>query len=98
MTRLLSEGTTGADVLAMQSKLNRSVPRVSPVKEDGIFGPKTKASVLAFQAAHSLKADGIFGPVTSALLAANHVIDRAGVGKSLAVLAWSATRQPGHRR
>ena len=35
---------------------------------DGIFGPKTKAAVIAYQTAHNLEPDGIAGPLTWASL------------------------------
>jgi len=39
-------------------------------KVDGIPGPKTRAAVVAFQAAHNLAPDGIVGPLTRAVLTA----------------------------
>ena len=38
------------------------------INADGIFGPKTKAAVIAYQTAHNLKPDGICGPLTWASL------------------------------
>jgi peptidoglycan hydrolase-like protein with peptidoglycan-binding domain len=94
MARLLHEGITGQDVRELQDQLNRAVPPVPPLKVDGIFGPRTKASVLAFQKAHSLKTDGLVGPETSSVLAANHVIRNADIKKIEAYEEWSATRRP----
>ena len=34
------------------------------ITADGIFGPKTKAAVIAYQTAHNLEPDGICGPKT----------------------------------
>ena len=94
MARLLHEGTSGLDVHELQSRLNRSVPKVPILKEDGMFGPKTKASLLAFQTAYKLKADALYGPETSAVLAAHHVIDGADFGRLEAIQSWSVTRRP----
>jgi cell wall-associated NlpC family hydrolase len=41
-----------------------SVQRALGVAADGVFGPQTKAAVLAFQRAHGLEVDGIVGPQT----------------------------------
>jgi murein DD-endopeptidase MepM/ murein hydrolase activator NlpD len=48
-----------ADVKYLQKKLG-----VATGGADGIFGPKTKAAVIAFQKKHGLTADGIVGPKT----------------------------------
>jgi len=71
-TRLLSykEGqqmVKGEDVLALQVALNALGYDCG--KADGIFGPKTKAGVLAFQTAFHLEVDGIVGPKTRQALA-----------------------------
>jgi peptidoglycan hydrolase-like protein with peptidoglycan-binding domain len=52
-----------ADVKYVQKKLG-----VATGGADGIFGPKTKAAVIAFQKKHGLTADGIIGPKTWAKL------------------------------
>ena len=52
-----------ADVIYLQKKLG-----VATGGADGVFGPKTKAAVIAFQKKHGLTADGIVGPKTWAKL------------------------------
>ena len=94
MSRLLYDGMSGQDVRQLQERLNRAVPPVPALKVDGIFGPKTKASVLAFQKAHNLMTDGLVGPDTSSVLAANHVIPNAQIKKPVVYGEWSATRRP----
>ena len=62
--RVLREGDRGIEVKIVQSYLsfigefNESVPVITV---DGIFGPKTKAAVLAFQRYYGLTQDGIVG-------------------------------------
>ncbi|WP_040412202.1 NlpC/P60 family protein [Desulfosporosinus sp. OT] len=59
---LLKVGSTGADVVELQTKLNDLGYNVGKV--DGIFGSMTKQGVITFQLAHSLVGDGIVGPMT----------------------------------
>ena len=59
---LLKVGTTGSDVVQLQTELNYLGYNVGIV--DGIFGSNTQAAVKAFQSAQSLSADGIVGPIT----------------------------------
>jgi hypothetical protein len=65
MSRILSKGTTGADVRALQDVLNFHIRRGEPLKVDGIFGPKTDARVREFQRANGLTVDGKVGPRTN---------------------------------
>lgn len=54
--RTIKQGDTGADVAAVQRKLN--------IAADGIFGPQTTQAVRNFQAWCHLGVDGIVGPQT----------------------------------
>ena len=73
----LREGSVGEDVVVLQTMLNRvgrsypAIPAVSPV--DGIFGPKTRQAVEAFQRIFSLTPDGIAGKATWYQLVALYV-------------------------
>ena len=61
-------GSTGPNVVVIQTSINRiaqnypAIPKIPTV--DGIFGPKTEASVRAFQRIFGLTSDGIVGPAT----------------------------------
>jgi hypothetical protein len=68
MGRLIKQGLQGADVRAVQDVLNFHIRRLTPLKVDGIFGPKTHARVLEFQKSNKLQADGLVGPKTLAKL------------------------------
>lgn len=62
-------GSRGAAVTELQNRINRwlaSAPwiGVAALKRDGIFGPKTRAAVIALQRAMSLGVDGVVGPQT----------------------------------
>lgn len=58
----LREGMTGAAVRDLQEELRRLGHFAG--RTDGIFGPRTLAAVLAFQAQEGIATDGIVGPVT----------------------------------
>lgn len=64
----LRVGSTGPNVVVQQVSLNRiaqnypAIPKIPAA--DGIFGPKTEASVKAFQKIFGLTPDGIVGPAT----------------------------------
>lgn len=64
----LKQGSTGPDVVVIQSELNRisqSYPEIPKIpKADGIYGPRTEASVRKFQELFGLKVDGIVGRTT----------------------------------
>ena len=61
-------GNTGPNVVIVQTSINRiaqnypAIPKVPNI--DGIYGPKTEASVRAFQNVFGLTPDGIVGPAT----------------------------------
>lgn len=60
ITAILRPGSIGADVRRLQEKLG--------IIADGVFGPITKAALIAHQTEHDLLADGIAGPLTLASL------------------------------
>jgi cell wall-associated NlpC family hydrolase len=56
------EGSRGPAVKELQTLLKSK--GFNPGAADGVFGPKTKAAVLAFQRSQGITADGIVGPQT----------------------------------
>ena len=64
----LRVGSTGPNVVVLQVSLNRiaqsypAIPKIPAV--DGIYGPRTEATVRAFQQIFGLTPDGIVGPAT----------------------------------
>jgi hypothetical protein len=90
MSRLLMEGSVSPDVKRVQDALNRRMvgphntftrPPLPLLVVDGIFGPKTKAMVQAFQTINQIKADGIAGPVTRLHLFPYLKVDGALAGR-----------------
>lgn len=63
---LLKKGSSGPDVLSLQTTLKQL--GFDPHGVDGIFGSGTEAAVIAFQKSKGLPADGIVGPHTLAAL------------------------------
>lgn len=61
-------GMTGGAVLNLQKNLARL--GISPLSQDGDFGPQTLSAVKTFQAAHGLTPDGEVGPLTQNAIAA----------------------------
>jgi peptidoglycan L-alanyl-D-glutamate endopeptidase CwlK len=66
---LLKRGSSGPDVLTLQSALKQL--GFDPNGMDGRFGGGTEAAVKAFQRSKGLTPDGIAGPNTMAALQAN---------------------------
>ncbi|MGD1015346.1 MAG: peptidoglycan-binding protein, partial [Roseiarcus sp.] len=66
-TRILSLGSTGADVSALQQILKSAGFYTYPTIT-GYFGPLTEKALASFQTAHGLDAVGYAGPKTRALL------------------------------
>ena len=63
---LVHEGDKGSDVEQIQTFLRAKGFDPGPI--DGVFGPRTKVAVIAFQRANNLIVDGIVGPQTLAKL------------------------------
>src|SRR5436309_8910875 len=76
--RILRKGSSGPDVLTLQSTLKQL--GFDPNGIDGMFGPGTEAAVIAFQKSEGLTADGIVGPKTRAAMQTNAVVAGANVG------------------
>ncbi len=58
----VQSGSSGGPVKYLQEMLTKKGFPTGTA--DGVFGPRTKEAVLAFQRALSLTADGIVGPKT----------------------------------
>ena len=67
----LKQGATGANVIALQTKLRNR--KFDPGAIDGIFGIGTKKALMAFQTSVGLTADGIAGKNTWAALNAAEI-------------------------
>jgi len=64
---LIRVGSRGEDVARIQRCLNSirgRFPSIGQLNPDGVFGPLTQASVIAFQRAVGLNPDGVVGPLT----------------------------------
>jgi len=77
LSRSLQQGSTGADVLALQKFLNANAATQvsvsgagSPGLETTFFGPATAAAVKKFQTLNNVSSIGIVGPQTRAAIAA----------------------------
>lgn len=69
----LKRGEEGAEVVALQKRLNAlgyGRPDGDPLVANGTFGPNTEAAVIKFQKEHGLEGLGVVGPKTMAALAA----------------------------
>src|SRR5947209_7262894 len=62
LMNILQEGSTGDQVIQLQSKLKSL--GFDPGAVDGDFGPKTTAAVIAFQQSKGLSAEGVVGQQT----------------------------------
>src|SRR6056297_2627060 len=63
----LSQGSTGSDVVALQNALLAAGVTV-PGGADGVFGPKTKSALTAFQSRSDLATTGRVDPATATAL------------------------------
>ena len=64
--RFLVEGDTGENVRVIQGYLNRigrTDPAIPVIDVDGVFGPQTKAAVIALQKQLGVEENGAIGPV-----------------------------------
>ena len=69
MARLLSRGAKGLDVSELQAGLNFHIRSpATPLRPDGVFGPKTEARVREFQRLSGITVDGLIGPSTIAAI------------------------------
>jgi cell wall-associated NlpC family hydrolase len=71
---LLRQGSSGPEVSRIQSQLG--------ISADGVFGPATKAAVIAYQQKMGLLVDGIVGPQTRGALGGNTSSGTSSTGTS----------------
>lgn len=93
-TKLLKFGMSGADVKAMQLRLNEHIGKT--LKGTGYFGNDTLAAVERFQMLKKLEIDGIVGPLTQAELAKSPTYPtlRSGSGGAyVRLLKWRLQKQ-----
>lgn len=89
---LLREGARGAAVVEVQTALaglGFADATGAPLRNDGVFGPRTGEALRAFQQAHGLQIDGIAGPETRQALgraSAAQDIDRGSAPAAAAPL------------
>lgn len=92
----LRNGSQGFDVVLLQVQLNAKNSSSPRLKVDSAFGPKTQASVIAFQRRMGLAPDGIVGPRTQAALTlglmlstANHNVTH--IAQPTPTTCWAAS-------
>jgi cell wall-associated NlpC family hydrolase len=73
-TALLRQGSSGPEVARIQGQLG--------ISADGVFGPATKAAVIAFQQRNGLLVDGIVGPQTRGALGGGSTTSGTGSNDS----------------
>jgi len=73
-TALLRQGSSGPEVARIQGQLG--------ISADGVFGPATKAAVIAFQQRNGLLVDGIVGPQTRGALGGGSTTSSTGSNDS----------------
>ena len=91
-TPMLTVGSAGPAVVRLQSLLAAAGYAASP---DGVFGPRTRAAVIAFQASRSLNPDGIVGPKTWRALQAPGAVPIAPGPGGLAATGEMELVEPG---
>ena len=97
MPSTIRYGSTGPDVVELQTKLNLRPPTLlPPLITDGIFGQNTKTRVIEFQGNNKLERDGIVGPLTWS--AVNAVNPTRPVTPNVAVLGSLGDRIIFHAR
>src|SRR5689334_3186573 len=74
---ILKKGSSGPDVLTLQSALKQL--GFDPKGVDGVFGAGTEAAVIAFQQSKGLTPDGIVGPNTMAAIQGSAAVAGASV-------------------
>lgn len=94
----LRQGSTGPNVVVLQVALNRiaqSYPAIPKIPAtDGIFGPRTEATVRAFQEIFDLTPDGIVGPgtwyeIVRLYTAVNALSELRSQGQQFYAISWS---------